>query len=252
MEEIKDSSEPPLPPPDPGLKEEFERLRKLQAQIEAERKQKMGATGTPPKVETISSVSPPPAPQPLSPPQESLPRDEGQPKSRGWWLAVVGVLILGLVAGGALFIIRSNRGAEEVSTTEVTPPPEEPSLTPAQERDKQRKEDLKTIQTALEKYFAAKGSYPLSAKFDKTNDPASVLKQAFVPTYIASLPIDPNDPTNYYGYKSVDGKTYELTSILEDKTDPEGETVGGIFLYVLRPEKTSSQTPSSSSQLPVQ
>ncbi len=129
-EEIKDSSEPPLPPPDPGLKEEFERLRKLQAQIEAERKQKMGEAATPPKVETITPVPPPPAtPQPpVSPPaskeissppaergEEGREREstgeESQPKSR-FWLAVVGILILGVLLGGGVYILRSNQQAK--------------------------------------------------------------------------------------------------------------------------------------------
>ena len=104
----------------------------------------------------------------------------------------------------------------------------------AEGRDKQRKSDLKEIQDVLLAYKAENGNYPsTSGLIEKTKDATSNLKTALVPKYLESLPLDPLADKYYYGYKSADGLSYELTSILEVKTDPEGEEVSGYWIYKL-------------------
>lgn len=96
--------------------------------------------------------------------------------------------------------------------------------------DQTRKADLTKIKEALVKYFAQNNQFPVG-EF-KTSDASSILAQDLVPQYIEKLPDDPLAPQFYYGYKS-DGKTFELTAVLEDKTDPEGTNVGQYHIYKL-------------------
>ncbi|MBI3495032.1 type II secretion system protein GspG [Candidatus Berkelbacteria bacterium] len=102
-----------------------------------------------------------------------------------------------------------------------------------QTRDAFRKKDLATIQTYLESYLTDQGSYPVAAKTTRLNDSTATVVTALVPKYTAALPKDPKDPEYFYGYKSVDGKTYLLSARLEDTTDPEGKTEGTVFLYTV-------------------
>lgn len=96
--------------------------------------------------------------------------------------------------------------------------------------DETRKNDLASIKDALKKYFAVKAEYPVSATLVKTSDSNSVLSQAIVPTYLESLPKDPLTPNFYYGYKS-DGQTFEITAVLEDKSDSSGKIIGSLNIY---------------------
>jgi len=116
--------------------------------------------------------------------------------------------------------------------------------------DQQRKTDLSNIKTALTAYYQANQSYPVAATVEKTSDSKNALT-SLVPTYLASLPVDPLSPTKYYGYQS-DGKTYTLTAVLEDTTDPLGIQVGSYYIYkvtntsVETPQATNSNTNSNS------
>lgn len=74
-------------------------------------------------------------------------------------------------------------------------------------RDARRKADLEAIRSALEIYKGDNDSYPLTRNFS-----------ALEPTYIASIPDDPLDPTMSYDYIS-NGSTYCLGAILE-MSDP--------------------------------
>lgn len=107
--------------------------------------------------------------------------------------------------------------------------------------DKQRKTDLANIKTALTAYFQANQSYPVATVEEKTSDPNSTLN-VLIPTYLASLPVDPLSPAKYYGYQS-DGKTYTLTAVLEDVTDPLGIQVGNFYIYKVT--NTSVETPQA-------
>lgn len=114
----------------------------------------------------------------------------------------------------------------------ATPAPTD--LATPEARDTQRKADLKKIQDALLAYKVKTGKYPVtSGNVEKTKDATSNLKTALVPTYLDSLPLDPLEKY-YYGYSSLDGTKCEITSILEVKTDPDGENFNGVWIYKLR------------------
>lgn len=81
-------------------------------------------------------------------------------------------------------------------------------------RDKTRTDDLNKIAQAIEKYQEENGAYPISSDIEKTNN-STVLKESLVPNYLDKLPVDPQDPTYWYGYSS-DGYSFRLTSIIED------------------------------------
>jgi len=99
-------------------------------------------------------------------------------------------------------------------------------------RDSQRKSDLANIAQALETYHSASGRYPQVTGTAKISDQSGALFNALVPTYIRTLPIDPQDPKYYYGYVS-DGNTFKLSGVLEDKTDTQGKVVGNLLIYYL-------------------
>ena len=98
--------------------------------------------------------------------------------------------------------------------------------------DQIRKKDLAQIQSALNKYYSEKGSFPTASVIEHTDAPSGVLKSVLVPVYLDAIPVDP-DPSHYYGYVS-DGTTYELSAVLDDATDPEGTKLGAITLYTLK------------------
>lgn len=113
----------------------------------------------------------------------------------------------------------------------ISPAPTPTPTGTAEERDKQRKSDLKKIQDALLAYKVQNGKYPsTSSAIEKTKDVTSNLKNALVPKYLDSLPVDPINDKYYYGYKSDDGSKCEITSILENLTDPDGENFNGTVL----------------------
>ena len=164
-------------------------------------------------------------------------------KSKTWLL--IGVLVVILVLGGLVFAswmgwislgpidkFLGKTGTSDTSETAVANAKD----------DATRKADLLKIKDALKAYYQATQSYPVSATVDKTNDPNTVLK-VLVPTYLPSLPTDPVS-TKYYGYTS-DGKTFSLTSVLDDTTDLSGLKVGNYFIYKVT--DTSTETPAAAS-----
>jgi general secretion pathway protein G len=66
-------------------------------------------------------------------------------------------------------------------------------------RDSARTSDISGIQTALELYRADNGNYP-SAGTDNVGYNLSTLSAALVPTYISSIPNDPNTSLTNYQY----------------------------------------------------
>lgn len=118
----------------------------------------------------------------------------------------------------------------------------------ASSRDKTRKQDLKTIAAGLEKYKTVNKSYPVSQGLEKLNNPESKTYKALVAGgHLASMPKDPLESEGrFYGYKSTaDGKGYQLTASLEDKTDPEGKAGGSLWLYVISLNYSETQTQSN-------
>ncbi len=97
--------------------------------------------------------------------------------------------------------------------------------------DQQRKNDLKTIASALQKYYASNGVFPKSLSTDKLNNPDSILVQALVPNYLTTMPSDPNSKY-YYAYTS-NGSTYSLSAVLDNANDPDGVKSGSLTLYIL-------------------
>lgn len=99
--------------------------------------------------------------------------------------------------------------------------------------DVRRKGDLATIRDALEEYKVDNDKYPETNGIVKLNSPGNILGSRLVPSYLAALPSDPKATEGwYYSYKS-DGKTFSLGSRLENETDPEGQSVGSVYLYLL-------------------
>jgi hypothetical protein len=134
--------------------------------------------------------------------------------------------------------------ATAVGATATQPAATTPTTTPATTtptvsadllaRDTQRKADLKSIETALASYYAKYGRYPNSSNQEiQTRTRGNVLSRDLVPTYLASLPVDPLSDKYYYGYKS-DGSSYELNAVLGNSSDSEGTMTGSINLYIIR------------------
>ena len=165
------------------------------------------------------------------------------PKS-SWWLIItlVVVLFLGVLIFASWQGWISLGGIDKLwNRTATTSVPTATTVDTANLNDKTRKSDLTALKVALKGYYQAQQSYPEAAIMQKTSDTTSVLS-ALIPTYIATLPVDPLSPTYYYGYKS-DGKTFELTAVLEDATDPAGIQVGTLYLYKVT--DISVETPST-------
>lgn len=197
-----------------------------------------------------SSASPPP-------PGGSPPPDNGPlmspPKKPIFSLIIIIFLIIVLIAGillfagwrgwislGGLFkpkpspsIIVSPKISPAISAILPTVSPEissSPQIT-SNINDETRKKDLTNIKSGLKNYYLAKSEYPKSTAIIKTSDQTSILAQALVPSYLESLPDDPTAPQFYYGYKSDDGQTFELTAVLEDKSDSSGTISGQLNIY---------------------
>lgn len=172
------------------------------------------------------------------------------PKSSTWLFVILAILA---IAG--LFFLASWMGWINIGKLLGTKPSPtatvSPSSTPVvivNKNDATRKTDLINLKTALMKYFNAKQSYPVSISLSKTSDSDTPLK-VLVPDYISSLPLDPLSPNSFYGYKSVDGKSFELTAALEDTTDPSGFNDGDLVLYKvtdISPETPITSNPAAS------
>ncbi len=89
-------------------------------------------------------------------------------------------------------------------------------------RDSKRKQDLQTVQKALELYFEDNKTYPVSSTYVPniplchpngcgTGNTAGA-------TYIQKTPADPTSGYNY-SYISTDGKSYKLYACLENDQD---------------------------------
>lgn len=166
-----------------------------------------------------SSIMPPS--QPDADPSQSWTGEAVEPpKKSNIWLPVVVLLII-VVAAAIYFIYANSSSTDTTSTTtqsttttggetEVTT-----GTTTTVSNDTTRKEDLTKIQEALEKYYRANQKYPISTEIIKTSDKNSTLA-SLVPDYIDKLPTDPAGGESYYGYKSADGTTYELSAVFDE------------------------------------
>ncbi len=201
-------------------------------------------------------TTPPPVP-PVSGPMQ--PQGEGmEPGGRKSSLPLIIILAILVILGGlflaswmgwiSLFGLEKLWGGGTKTTTPVTTTTTPTTSSTANVNDAKRKEDLASLKTALKAYYTANQKYPIAATTEKSSD--SVALKALVPDYLSALPLDPLSPTYYYGYKSTDGLSFELTAALEDKTDPSGITAGSIFLYKVTDQSGETSGSSSSTIAP--
>ncbi|MFH1226059.1 MAG: DUF916 domain-containing protein [bacterium] len=102
--------------------------------------------------------------------------------------------------------------------------------------DQQRKDDLNKIKETLLKYYQDNSQYPISQKMIALNQNDLLQKALVEKKYLDELPQDPlanQDQNYYYSYQSADGKSFKLTCLLENQTDPAGQPLGSYWLYAL-------------------
>lgn len=151
-------------------------------------------------------------------------------------LALVAIIIL-------VFLIVANKGKLwekekiiEESSQENTEIPQANVGQDILSRDQERKADLAKIKEALGKYYTDKKAYPVSPTSIAINRDELLTKELVKNDYLKELPSDPmaeKDLGYYYGYRSEDGQSFELTCLLENKDDPEGKQLGSYWLYTL-------------------
>ncbi len=151
-------------------------------------------------------------------------------------LYLFGIIFLLIVGAGAIYFFFLLPAEQSMVKTPVIKVNDSGASTVsvAESRDSARKKDLANIQTALEQYYIKNGLYPLSPDTSPTQDSATPLA-ALVPDFLPALPVDPDAPEVYYGYKSADGKEYTLTAFFD--TEPANiqstKTESGSFEVVL-------------------
>ncbi|TSC65137.1 MAG: hypothetical protein CEO22_601 [Candidatus Berkelbacteria bacterium Gr01-1014_85] len=100
-----------------------------------------------------------------------------------------------------------------------------------EEMDNRRIADINNIKAALIGYYRQTKEYPPSGSFSEGNTAlAGSPLNKLVPSFLAALPTDPLNPTQYYGYRS-DGQTFTLTARLQSTANPLGEYDGDLYLY---------------------
>lgn len=99
--------------------------------------------------------------------------------------------------------------------------------------DAKRKEDVRIMLAALEKYKNDNDKYPVSTDLLKLDTADNVIYKALVPRYLTSLPVDPKSAEGwYYAYKSADGNKCSISSRLENTSDTEGALINNVLLYL--------------------
>lgn len=135
-------------------------------------------------------------------------------------------------SGDSGFILPATSTTANLGANTTDGQPTTADLTTSESRDIKRKSDLANIAKALDSYQTNTGQYPISAN-EKISSSAGTLYKSLVPNYITLLPIDPLDPTYYYGYDS-DGRSYTLSAVLEDTNDSDGRKIGNKNIYFLK------------------
>lgn len=206
------------------------------------------AQATPPAPPTVDSI---PEHEPV---EQTIETPISQPAHRSILLPlIVAILILLILAAAGAWYYSSNYINQKNNLNPVTIDPatgqkidagsktnptadtshSSADLTTTTGRDTQRKADLAKIEGYLNAYKTQNGSYPISADVEHLSDANSSVTAALVPTYATTLPTDPSTPNFWYGYKSTDGTSFELTAVLEDTSDPDGQKIGNNFVYAI-------------------
>jgi len=164
---------------------------------------------------------------------------------------LIGLAFLAIVlVGGGYFGYNMLFGTKN-STSTVSETASEETITAtavALTDDETRKADLKSLQNILADYWTSEGKYPTSNGLEFLNTSGNSLEKALVPTYLSSLPQDP-DSTKKYGYKS-DGTTYSLTAVLDSLSDPDAQISGESALLTVGPDTTLSSASAGTTLTP--
>lgn len=170
-----------------------------------------------------------------------------QPKSGSKLLPIILIILVIVVLAGASIAyfmnmislpFLDNLLGRNQQTTDQNASNQTDQTTNQFPEDQQRKNDLAQIKSALEEYFTDTQKYPISKEVSKISEATSVVYKALVPKYLEEMPADPAAPTKYYGYKSADGTSFELTAVLDNTGDSEGIKRGNYTFYVLTNNST--------------
>jgi len=163
-----------------------------------------------------------------------------------------GLKLLGLIIVAVILVIGGYLGyralfapATPTATTKPSTVSATTTATVAQTLDDTRKSDLQTIAAALKDYKTSSGKYPVAATLVLLTDTSNPLTAALVPTYLTTMPSDPN-VSKSYGYKS-DGTTFTLSAVLDSTKDPDGVLEGGKYLYKVTESTVTSSASATSS-----
>ena len=103
-------------------------------------------------------------------------------------------------------------------------------------RDTRRKSDLGQISLALESFYdnQSPNQYVTAATEINIDGTTDALSAVLSPTYIQTLPTDPQTPNQDYHYQSLNSDLdYRLEAILENVNDPQGEADGPDWVFVV-------------------
>lgn len=156
------------------------------------------------------------------------------------FIILIAILILNkdMIISGYDQLFSKNDASDDKSSERTEEPPTEEN-NPIKEilnktnkaEDIVRKANLRDMGLALELYFAENGSYPVSITPVKLNDTNSLAYKDLIKYTNPETLKDPKDPDFFYLYRS-DGKSYEITTRLENNKDSECEiSESGICIY---------------------
>jgi len=157
-------------------------------------------------------------------------------------LSVVAIVVIVALAGYSIYSIFFAKPKTTVTPategTAVSSPTSFSTQTATSQfaGDEQRKADLLQIQQALISYAAGNGNkYPIAVELVNLNSPGNLLEKELVPNYLSRLPAD-SDSSKFYAYKSPDGKSFTLTAVLDNISDPSASVQGEKAIYTVTPE----------------
>jgi hypothetical protein len=158
-------------------------------------------------------------------------------------IIIAAVVVIGGYLGATRLLSSSGTSATTTATPSVSTAVADLTNSTAT-NDTVRKQDLVKIQQALLNLYAAEKKYPVSATLSLLSGSDNILTKTLVPTYLSTLPVDP-DPTKNYGYKS-DGTTFTLTAVLDNTNDADATLENGVYLLKVTPDTKLDVTTAAS------